>query len=365
MIFRLPPLRLGFVGWLVLLLAGCTKEYGPQRLDFINTARYTSSNRTGLGVADTLASRLYAENTDTKGASLGRLVVTVNYRPRRNPFLYPTPLSSFNRDSIDKSTEDFVFLDSTLASATNSQLLTTTYGVRTTTGTERWTYDLYNTSGDKTASRAVQLSMRRSDSLNAYQDYTLRLVIPAVGVSPGAGGIGRTNSSRRFLSLLPGLALPEYTVVKAGAPAAPQAAAQKLIDLIILGDGLTLVSPTSPTLSAGTAPGLNAARWPVGNRRDTRIYPTQLTAATFGARITDADITADYNTAQSSAAGSTVFTGTAVGPVNTGQVYAFRTTDKTGSSNYRYGLLLVLSVPTTTTTSATSGLQLQVRMAKL
>ncbi|RYY18304.1 MAG: hypothetical protein EOO36_08495, partial [Cytophagaceae bacterium] len=236
---------------MLLLLVGCTKVYGPQRLDFINTTRYTSSNRTGLAAADTLASRVYAENTDAKGASLGRLVVTVTYQPRRNPFLYPTPVSALSLDSLNKNPQDFVFLDSTLAAGTNTFLLTTTYGVRTTTGLERWTYDLYNTSNDKTASRAIQLSMRRPDSLAIYQDYTLKLVIPAVGVPSGV----RLKSTRRYLSLLAGLALPGYTVLRASGPAdstSAQARAQRLIDLVILPDGLTIASLNAPGLGYNT-----------------------------------------------------------------------------------------------------------------
>ncbi|RZL07842.1 MAG: hypothetical protein EOO62_16445, partial [Hymenobacter sp.] len=206
-------MRLYLILLAVLLVAGCTKVYGPQRLDFVNTTRYTSSNRVGLSAADTLASRLYAENRDSTDLSqpkLGRVVVTVTYLPKRNPFLYPSPVSSLSRELIDNNPEDFVFLDSTLANNKNTFSLFTTYGVRTTTGSERWTYDLYNTSNDKTASRALQLSMRRPDSLYTYQDYTLKLVIPAVGVPAGV----RAKSTRRYLNLLAGLALPAYTVLK-------------------------------------------------------------------------------------------------------------------------------------------------------
>jgi hypothetical protein len=353
-----------------LLLAGCTKENGPQRLDFVNTTRYTSSNRTGLGAADTLASRVYAENTDASGPKLGRLVVTVRYQPRRNPFVYPTPISAINRDSIDKSSESFVFLDSTLVDAggqpLNNYSLITTFGVRTTTGTERWQYDLYNTANDKTASRAVNISMRRSDSTAVYNDYLLKLVIPAVGVPAGLNGIARSNSTRRFLHLRAGLALPAYTVVRAGAPdPATQGVAQRLTDLIILSDGLTLVSPDSPTLTTGSIPGLSPTRWPTGsNRRATLIYPTGLTVTTYASQADDAAIKATYTAA--AAAAST--TGKTARITGVGQVFAFRTdessTPTATTTPYRYGLLLVVSTPSSTTTTSTAGLQLQVRMGK-
>jgi hypothetical protein len=343
-----------------LALAGCSKAPGPQRLDFVNTTRYTSSNRVGLSPADTLATRVFAENTDANGANLGRLVVTVQYQPRRNPFVYPTPLSSFSRDSIDKSSESFVYLDTILVDRKGQQLsnftFTNIFGVRTTTGAERWQYDLRNSKGDPTASRAVRLGMRRPDSLATYQDYTLRLIIPAIGV--GANDTVRIKSSRRFLHLRAGLALPAYTVLRAGAAdsTTAQGRAQRLTDLIILRDGLTLVSPSAASLT------LNAMRWPSANRRKTLIYPTGLTPTTFA----NSDSTAIKNTFAAASGTATTGQGQFVGPVAAEQVYVFRTDEATATRRtpYRYGLLLVVSVPTSTTTNATAGLQLQVRMAK-
>jgi len=348
-----------------LALAGCSKGNGPQRLDFINTTRYTSSNRTGLNPADTLASRVFIENTDAANSQLGRLIVTVRYQPRRNPFVYPTPLSSISRDSIDKSSEDFVYLDTMLVNSKGQPLsnftFTNVFGVRTTTGSERWQYDLKNNSGETTASRAVRLGMRRPDSTAIYNDYTLKLVIPAIGV--GSNDTVRIKASRRFLHLRAGLALPAYTVVKAGGPGATQTSAQRLTDLIILRDGLTIVSPNSTTLNTSPNPGLSPALWPVINRRKTLIYRTGLTPSTFANQLTDAAIQAIYT---ASAAGAA--TGEFVGPVQAEQVYVFRTDEITDTTTpatpHRYGLLLVVSVPTSTTTTTTPGLQLQVRMGK-
>ncbi len=359
-IFWLPVMRLYLALMMaVLLLAGCTKENGPQRLDFVNTTRFTSSSRTSLGVADTLASRVYAENTDASGPKLGRLVVTVHYTPKRDPFVYPTPVSAINRDLIDNNPEDFVYLDSTFLP--NAQtglypdnfLFTNTFGVRTTTGSERWQYDLYNSSGgNPTASRAVKLSMRRLDSLAVYNDYTLKLVIPALGVP----GDVRAKSTRRFLHLRAGLALPAYTVIRSGSPDPnTQGVAQKLTDLVILPDGLTIISPELFTN--------NKTIWPDSNRRKTVIYRSpNITASTFSSQLNDASIQAAFSNALAAAGTAT---GKTVGPVKTNEVYAFRTYEGANASpRYRYGLMLVLSVPTTTTTTTTAGLQLQVRMAK-
>jgi hypothetical protein len=343
-----------------LLLAGCTKENGPQRLDFVNTTRYTSSNRVSLNPADTLASRVFAENTDKGGPNLGRLVVTVRYQPRRNPFLYPTPISSISRDSIDKSAENFVYLDSMLVvtDPTTGQTtyppsfsLTNIFGIRTTTGSERWQYDLYNRDGNKTATRAVNLGMRRNDSTAVVNDYLLRLVIPAVGVDPAV----RAKSTRRFLHLRAGLALPAYTVLKSGAPDTAQAVAQRLTDLVILPDGLTLISPELFTT--------NTMMWPTKNRRATRIYNTGIAVSAFTGTADDAAIKRIYD-----AAASTATTGQVARITGADQVFAFRTDERRapigGPTPYRYGLLRVVSIPTSTTTTSTAGLQLQVRMGK-
>lgn len=357
-------MRLYVAFWLAaLLLAGCAKENGPQRLDFVNTTRYTSSNRAGLSPADTLATRVFAENKDLNGPGLGRLVITVQYQPRRNPFLYPTPLSSFNRDSIDKSSENFVYLDTLLVDRKGQPLTSfsfiNVFGVRTTTGFERWQYDLYSSASpttDRTASRAVRLSMRRPDSLAVIHDYTLKLVIPAVGV--GTNDTVRRKSARRFLHLRAGLALPAYTVLHAGAPnPATQGSAQQLTDLIILPDGLTLVSPDTAQL--------NTTRWPAANRRRTRIYLTGIVTSAFE---NQADSIAIRNVYATAANGAPATAGQVVGPVAAGQIYAFRTDESlpptATQTPSRYGLLQVVSVPTSTTTTASAGLQLRVRMAK-
>ncbi|TVT41186.1 hypothetical protein FNT36_06915 [Hymenobacter setariae] len=332
------------------LLAACTdvSEKNAQRLDFIGSTRFTASNKTTTVPGDTLASRIYAEaNPDDPSQLLTRLRITVRYTPRRNPFLYPTPVSSLNRDSINKNPDGgFIYLDTLLSAnpATSKSLLfTSVFGVRTTTGSERWEYELLSPDTVVLASRAFLVSMRRPDSLNTYHDYVLKLVSPAN--RPGA---------RRFLHLRAGLALPAYTVLNTTTSRpASQAALQKLTDLILLPDGLTLVTPDAPASGIFK---LDAQRWPAVNRRATRIYLTTQTDTTFGALFTNQAIQAAFTAASSGAATD----GRVIGPVRAGQVYAFRTADTTP----RYGVLLVVSVPVSTSTTTTTGLRLQVRMAK-
>ncbi|RYY13881.1 MAG: hypothetical protein EOO36_15120 [Cytophagaceae bacterium] len=338
------------------LLAGCgdNRANTGQRLDFVGNTRLTSSNKTGLGPADTVASRVYGIAADNE--LLTRLRITVKYSPRRNPFVYPAPVSALVRDSIDKNPDpDFIYLD-TLVNKKDF-LFTSVFGVRTTSGTERWQYELRDASDAVRASRAFSLSVRRSDSLLTYQDYTLKLPVPAKD----------TVGARRFLQLRAGLALPAYTVLGntvagntvatkvAVVPSSAQGALQSLTDLIVLPDGLTLVAPTNPT--SGTFR-LDATRWPAANRRDTRIYRTGQTATTFANQTTVANIKGIYDAAASTATAGSL--GKSIGPVATGDVYAF----KTGEATPRYGLLLVVSVPTSTATTNTVGLQLEVRMAK-
>lgn len=336
-----------FIG--MALLAACTDvtENTGQRIDFVGSTRLTASNKVTSTPGDTLASRIYAEaNPDDPSQILTRLRITVTYMPRRDPFLYPTPVSSINRDLINNNPDaGLVYLD-TLLTAPNSKslLFTSVFGVRTTTGSERWQYDLLNPDATVQASRAFLVSMRRTDSLNTYHDYTFRLLSPANG-----------RGARRFLQLKAGLALPAYSVLSTTtSPPASQAALQKLTDLIRLPDGLTFVSPDATPSGAFR---LNDQRWPVPNRRLTRIYRSTQTDANFAGLLTDVAIRGAFSTAQAAAGGAT---GQSIGPVAAGQVYAFRTDETTP----QYGVILIASVPVSTSTTTTTGLQMQVRMAK-
>ena len=326
------------------LLTACSdvSKKNAQRIDFVGSTRLTSSKKSTSTPGDTLASRIYADASDDPSQILTRLRITVTYQPRRNPFLYPTPVSSLNRDSINNNPDGgLVYLDTLLSANPKSLLFTSVFGVRTTTGAERWEYALLDPDTAVRASRAFRINMRRPDSLNTYHDYTLKLMAPANG-----------RGARRFLQLYAGLALPAYSVLSTTTSRpASQAALQKLTDLILLPDGLTLVSPD---LSGSSLFRLNDTRWPALNRRATRIYRSVASDSTFASLLTDAAIQNAYTRAEAAGGG----TGRLIGPVAAGQAYAFRTAD------LRYGVLLVVSVPVSTSTTSTAGLQLQVRMAK-
>ncbi len=312
-----------------LLLAGCgAKSSGPLDVFFISSSRFTSGNRTSVGAGDTLATRLYALTNDQSN-QLTRFKVTVAYTPRREPFAYPTQLSLFiNNVQPDP---EVTYLDTTLTGT--DFLYTSVFGARTTAGTERWTFTAQDKAGNS-ASRFFVLAVRRADSTNIYHDYTLRLRVPATGVS-----------ARRFIDLKSGLALPAYSVV--GQVTNPTL--QQLTDVIVLPDGLRLVSPD--TLSA-TSPLLRLSdlRWPASNRRSTRFQLTALTPTGF-------------TSARDSVAIRGQFTGPGrayVAALALDQVYAFRTFRADGVTPV-YGLMRVLSVPNGT---SAVGLQLQIRLAK-
>jgi hypothetical protein len=312
------------------LLAGCgAKTNGPLALYFVGSSRFTTGNKTNVGPGDSLATNLYALASDNN--ALRHFQVTVAYAPEREPFVYTIPLSS--RANSRKADSVVVFIDSTFTA--NDFLYTPVFGVRTTAGTERWTF----TATDKdnnTSSRSFVLSVRRSDSLTVYNDYTLRLRVPAAGVA-----------ARRFIDLKSGIALPAYSVLgNASIPSAKlPTSLQRLTDLIVLPDGLRLVSPDS----ASKYSKLNDTRWLVANRSRTRFRLTNLTPT-------------DFTSAQDTVAIQNQFTGTGRAYLPTlarNQVYAFQASRPTGRPVY--GLLLVRDIPNST---STAGLQLDVRVAK-
>ncbi len=312
-----------------LLLAGCgAKSNGPLRLFFLSSSRFTSGNRTAVGAADTLATSLYAL-TDTatdKSNRLTRFTATVTYSPRREPFAYPTQLSLFLNNLAPDA--PLTFLDTTLTRG--DFLYTPVFGARTTAGTERWEFTAQDKNGNA-STRFFVLSVRRADSLRVFNEYTLKLVVPAT-----------TIAARRFIDLKSGLALPAYTVMGG----VPNATLQKLTDMIVLPDGLRLASPD--TLGALTR--FSDTRWPVPNRSITRFRLTALAPDGFNSSQAATDI-------------QNQFTGTGRAYIRTlakDQVYAFKAI-KPDKTTPVYGLIRVVSVPNGT---STVGLQLQIRTAK-
>lgn len=307
-------------------LAGCgAKASGPLRLDFVGSSRFTTGNRSGVGPGDTLATSLYALTSD-KSNHLTHFTATVRYTPQRAPFAYPNPISQFINNLPADSL--VTFMDSTLTGT--DFLYTPVFGARTTAGTERWTFTVRDQNSNS-SSRSFVLAVRRADSTKVYHNYTLNLRVPATGVA-----------ARRFIDLKSGLALPAYSVLGS----TPNADLQQLTDLLVLPDGLRLVSPDS---AARYVP-LNDARWPLANRRRTRFRLTAL-------------LPADFASLQDTSAIHNQFTGTGrayLPALAANQVYAFRATGAPGKGSV-YGVLLVERVPSGTNTA---GLRLQVRLAK-
>ncbi|MGI4833093.1 MAG: hypothetical protein ACRYFK_06475 [Janthinobacterium lividum] len=321
-------------GFLLLLLAACTKVSGPLQLYFIGSTRFTSGNRTGLGAGDTLATRIFVAADSASGMGLKEVRVTVTYTPNPQPFAYPVPLTAFVFSSLP-SGEQLVYLDTIFkAPYPKNYLLTTVFGVRTTAGAERWEYTATDAAGH-TSARGFTATTRRTtaDSTLLYNDYFLRLNVPARGVG-----------TRRFIQLKSGLALPAYTVL--GTSATPTPSQQGLTDLVQSIDGLRLFSPD--TLSSVVS--LPTTRWP-GRRRATRFRLTTLDATGFSSQQDTIAIRQQYSQAAPRVRQS--LSGLAVN-----QVYAFRTSPATGPPTF--GLLRVDGVPGGTS----AGLRLEVRVAK-
>ncbi len=330
--FRRPLIRpLLAVLPLLLLLVACAKSNSPLKLYYISSSRFTSGSKT-VGAGDTLSTRLYAA-TSTDAAGTNRLThfrVTVTYSPLTAPFAYPTNLATFSYASLPTS-QEVVYLDSALTTSPRDFLYTSTFGARTTSGTETWHFEAQD-SASSTSARSFTLSVRRPDSTQVYHDYTLRL--PASNNTYGSG-------ARRFIDLKSGLVYPTYSVL-------PNPALQKQTDLILLTDAARLATPDDPSIT------LNAKRWPKANIHPTRFSLTALTATTF-ADVKDTMGIQQQFVARNS---TTLLTKLAVG-----QVYAFHTYDATDTRPKPkpiYGLMRVVSLPA----GSTAGLQLLVRLAK-
>ena len=315
------------------LLAACTKVSGPLQLYFIGSSRFTSGNKSSLGAGDTLATRIYA--TADTAIGLKEVRITVTYSPNRQPFAYPVPITSFLFTTLP-SGEQITYLDTLLkAPYQRTFLLTSVFGVRTTAGSEKWVYEATDQAGN-TSTRSFVASMRRYDSLAVYNDYFLRLNVPARGVSV-----------RRFVQLKSGLALPAYTVL--GTSATPTPDQQALTDMVQSVDGLRLFSPDSLS-NAVTLP---ATRWPIAKRRATRFRLTTLDITGYTSQQDTISIRQQYK--QATTRVQAVLRGLAAN-----QVYAFRTAPFGLGALPTFGLLRVVSVPGGTA----AGLQLEVRVAK-
>lgn len=310
------------------LLAGCAQVSGPLKLYFISSARFTSGNRVKVPSGDTLATSLYAVTSagSRQGATLTNFRAVVTYTPRREPFAYPTPLTLFT--TTPPADAEVVYLDTTLRAA--NFLFTPVFGVRTTSGSENWTFTATDSQGN-TSARSFITTTRYVDSLKLYHDYTLKLRVPAT-----------QKSDRRFIDLKSGIALPAYAVLGG----VPNPTLQQLTDLVVLPNGLSLVSPDS----LDALQPFSSARWATGNRSKTRFRLTTLQQT-------------DFTGTQDTTAIITQFAGTGRAYLRTlavNQVYAFQA-HRLPNNKAVYGLMRVASVPNGTTAV---GLQLEIRLAK-
>lgn len=305
------------------LLAGCSpdSDSGPEPyLELVGSARFLSANRTIITPGDTLTTRLYTEATDRE-SPLRRLRIIAKYTPGKNPLLYPV---GYDPRKATDNPEELVYLDSAL-STTDPPLglaFQFTFGARTTSGQEQWRFESEDTR-QHTTSRSYRLTLRSADSALVYHRYTVRLQAP------------QNVASRSFLALLPGLALPKYTVRTSPGN-------QKLIDLAYL--------PTAtgaPSLSSLTDPLLNlGSNW--STKRATRFKLFSLTDSTsFGTANTAQSFAGFYGDPNGPALLNT-------GPLRRKQTVAFLTADG------KYGLFQVQEIRTT----PTPALILQVRIGK-
>lgn len=318
-----------------VVLVSCNPDpsAGP-RVDLVGSSRFLSASRTSTTTStspiDTFSTRMFAEKREDGDPDLRRLLITVEYSPTRNPYVYPN--AGFEYRDIP-SDPPLVFLDSVLTGAQRQSVaFEFTANTRSTPGREIWRFKAENESGegDKTM-RSFTLRLRPSnaDSLLTYHRYVTTLQAPV------------NYRSRSYISLLPGLALPAFSLRQ-------HAENQNLIDLVYLplsGGGRALAAPNDADFVR------RSAFWNSANRRATKLRSTALDSAAFTATTTPAQLTAAYNT------GGTVSTTTGVLPLRgTGRVFAFQTADNPAKT----GLIFVQSVVTV----PTPALRIQVRITK-
>ena len=254
---------------LPIVLGACSKTNAPVQLDFIGNSTLTSGSKI-VGFGDTLTTRAYAVGNDYP---LKRLRIQAEYKPGPQPILYPSPLSGYDPNNAPQS-QTIVYLDSLITPVmeTNSPkggeyLFQNRFSARATSGSELWQYTASDAEG-QTASRAYQLTVRKTDSAAVFHSYTV-IMRP-----PPADSIRLRDRARVFLNLGYGLLLPRYAVLNNESSVQGN---QQLIDLIctVRGTNVTLDAPAySPQANPEPNP-----RWP--NPRATKLYQTQLRAEDF------------------------------------------------------------------------------------
>jgi len=313
-----------------VLLASCNPDPDPgPRVDLVGSTRFLSSSRSSSVAADTFTTRVFADKRNDADPDLRRLLITVEYKPMRNPYVYPNV--GFDYGSIP-SDAPLVFLDSMLTGAQRQAVaFQFTANTRSTPGREIWRFKAENEDGQgEETQRSFTLRYRptTADSLLPYHRYDM--VLPA----PTAPG------SRSYLSLLPGLSLPSYSLRQI-----PDN--RQLIDLVYLNlpdGGRALASPTDLLFKARTS------FWTT-ERRQTQLRATALDSAGFLGVATQAGLEAAF------AAGTPFGEVTHTDPLTIRggrRVIAFRTADN------KTGLIFIRALPTT----PVAAISMQVRVTK-
>lgn len=323
------------------LLTSCSldDESGP-RIDLVGGSRFLSASRTtttsanSVALADTFATRVFAERR-ADGAELNRMRIVVEYSPTPYPYAYPTT-TAFNPDSIPKEPASIVYLDTVLTGPQRQsvafQFRTNT---RTTSGREKWVFTAYD-ADNKEKERSFTLVLRNSDSARiAYHRYAVLLPAPT------------TSNSNSSIALLPGLTLPSTALRR-------HPENQELIDLayLPLANGeRALATPNDPELIR-TNSLYNNTNW--SKRRNTELRLANLDSVGF-AGATTADV---FQAAFTSGRVPVVATrsNALIARGTTDRVLAFRT----GSSPAKYGLIFIQSF----LTAPTPAIKMQVRIAK-
>ncbi|HEX8505539.1 MAG TPA: hypothetical protein VF630_09235 [Hymenobacter sp.] len=320
---------------LPVLLSSCANDALPAvRVDFIGNTTLTSSDRV-VNPNDTLSTRVFASSTTDR--ALKRLRIAVSYEPGPQPFIYPTPLSSFNANDDGPDPLSLVYLDSLIAPLPNEPtgreyLFENRYSARSTSGTEAWQYTFSDDATPaQSTTRGFRLTVRKPDSAAVFHSYTTTVrPLPRTPLPTASA----RDQARVFLNLRYGLLLPKYALIN---QEASLQANQPLVDLVCVstggGTGISLNSPADDATVA-----LSALTWPVANRRRTLLRPTALTTTQFTQAATTANFTDAYAAGTAPAALSTT-------PLARESVWAFQTT--AGADTYT-GLILVTDLITGT-----------------
>ena len=335
---------------LPVLLAACAKTDAPVRLDFIGNTTLTSGNKV-VNPNDTLTTRAYAVGNDNP---LHRLLITVTYSPGIRPFIYPTPLTSYDPTKDAPGDTTITYLDSLIVPISHNASYTSPYAggeylfqnkfkARSTSGAETWQYTVFDNTG-ASSSRALRLTARKTDSAFVYHSYRL-LVRPQPG-SPVTADSAHAQA-RVFMGLNYGLLLPKYALLNQVKTVQLN---QQLIDLICTTTG----TGSSATISLGNPDASNVARflspstWPLTNRHHTQLRSTALSTASFTAANTTALFATAFASGQRFPTDS-LSTGTLV----KSSVVAFRT------YKGKLGLMLITDLTTGTRPLLTCDIKVQ------